>query len=391
LQLFGQGCSKTAMTVRKAAVARKRDTSRPALAGRGGTVHLTPRQAEVLELAARGLGDKEIAAYLGISRRTVEDRFAEMRERTGTRTRAGLVARAAEAGLVQPAPGIFPGSKAGPGRSKGPGQRCNPGNRPVSNIPRGSGQDHAGARAAVYEKGVENPECPLTRPAPLSVQSPAVTILPPRSETPPGPWPDTLPGALVGYARVSAAGQNPGRQIRALKDTGCIRVFADRQSGKTAARPELEACLDYLRPGDILVVPSLDRLSRSLQDLITLVAGLRRRDLGFRSLHEDLDTTTPGGRLVFHVFTALAEFIRELTVQGTHEGIVAARARGARLGRPPAMTPEQIRHARALLAQPDNTVSSIARLLSVSRATIYKYVPELATAPQPSITAPGST
>ena len=117
-------------------------------------------------------------------------------------------------------------------------------------------------------------------------------------------------------------------------------------------------------------MPSLDRLGRSLQDLIAIVAGLRKRGIGFRSLHEALDTTTPGGRLVFHVFAALAEFIRELIVEGTHEGLAAARARGQRLGRPPAMTPEQIRHARALLAQPDATIASIARLLGVSRATI---------------------
>jgi DNA invertase Pin-like site-specific DNA recombinase len=109
-------------------------------------------------------------------------------------------------------------------------------------------------------------------------------------------------------------------------------------------------------------VPSLDRLSRSLQDLITLVAGLRRSGVGFQSLHEALDTTTPGGRLVFHVFAALAEFIRELIVEGTREGLDAARARGQRLGRPPAMTAGQIRQARDLLTLPGNSISSIARL-----------------------------
>jgi len=124
-------------------------------------------------------------------------------------------------------------------------------------------------------------------------------------------------------------------------------------SGKNAGRPELAACLDYLRPGDTLVVPSLDRLSRSLADLIGIVGTLRRQGVGFRSLHEALDTTTPGGRLVFHVFAALAEFIRELSAEGTREGLDAARARGVRLGRPPAMTAEQIRHARDLLTRPD--------------------------------------
>jgi DNA invertase Pin-like site-specific DNA recombinase len=126
-----------------------------------------------------------------------------------------------------------------------------------------------------------------------------------------------------------------------------------------------------------LVVPSLDRLGRSLQDLIVIVAGLRKRGIGFRSLHEALDTTTAGGRLIFHVFAALAEFIRELIADGTNEGLAAARARGQRLGRPPAMNAEQIRQARAMLARPEESVSSIARLLGVSQSTLYKYVPEL--------------
>ncbi|MBR7836397.1 recombinase family protein [Actinospica durhamensis] len=181
----------------------------------------------------------------------------------------------------------------------------------------------------------------------------------------------------VGYARVSTAGQLLDRQFVALTSAGCIRVFADKKSGRGTEREELWKALDYVRPGDILVVASLDRLGRSLQDLIAIVAGLRRRGIGFTSLHEALDTTTPGGRLVFHVFAALAEFIRELIVEGTREGLEAARARGQRLGRPPALTPEQVKYARDLLSHPGNTVSSIARLLGVSRSTIYKYVPEL--------------
>ncbi|MGW4516178.1 recombinase family protein [Streptomyces sp. NPDC004393] len=184
-------------------------------------------------------------------------------------------------------------------------------------------------------------------------------------------------GALVGYARVSTKGQLLDRQIYALTEAGCLRIFADKKSGKNAEREELRKALDYLREGDTLVVPSLDRLGRSIQDLIAIVSGLRKHGIGFTSLHEALDTTTPGGRLVFHVFAALAEFIRELIVQGTNEGLDAARARGTRLGRPPAMTEEQIRHARDLLTRPENTVTSIARLLGVSRNTIYKYVPEL--------------
>ena len=137
-------------------------------------------------------------------------------------------------------------------------------------------------------------------------------------------------GALIGYARVSTSGQLLDRQQHALAEAGCLPVFADKLSGKNADRPELAACLDYLRPGDTLVVPSLDRLSRSLADLIGIVGTLRRHGVGFKSLHEALDTTTTiGGWLVFHVFAALAEFIRELIVEGTREGLDAARTRGA--------------------------------------------------------------
>jgi DNA invertase Pin-like site-specific DNA recombinase len=184
-------------------------------------------------------------------------------------------------------------------------------------------------------------------------------------------------GALVGYARVSTRDQHLDRQLAALTEAGCLRVFADKLSGRNVERPELWACLDYLRPGDVLVVVELSRLGRSLDDLLALVGGLRKRGIGFRSLHEALDTTTPGGRLVFHVFAALAEFIRELIVEGTREGLAAARARGQRLGRPPALTPEQVEHARYLLTRPENTIASIARLLGVSRATIHAHVPEL--------------
>ncbi|WP_329235081.1 recombinase family protein [Actinoallomurus sp. NBC_01490] len=133
-------------------------------------------------------------------------------------------------------------------------------------------------------------------------------------------------GALIGYARVSTGGQRLDPQTHALTEAGCIRIFADKKSGKNVEREQLWKALDYLRAGDTLVVPSLDRLGRALQDLIAIVAGLRKRGIGFRSLHEALDTTTPGGRLVFHVFAALAEFIRELIVEDTHEGLAAARA-----------------------------------------------------------------
>ncbi|MDL4818663.1 recombinase family protein [Actinomadura opuntiae] len=219
-------------------------------------------------------------------------------------------------------------------------------------------------------------------------------------DDPLAPEPAVLEGGiLIGYARVSTGGQRLDRQLAALEQAGCARIYADKKAGENVERAELWKALEYARPGDTLVVPSLERLSRSLKDLIAIVANLRTRGIGFRSLHEAIDTTTPGGRLVFHVFAALAEFIRELMVEGTREGLQAARARGQRLGRPPALTPDQVHQARALLTRPEESVTSIARLLGVSRSTPYKYVPEAAggsgvvgpaadTAPAPGENAP---
>ena len=181
----------------------------------------------------------------------------------------------------------------------------------------------------------------------------------------------------IGYARVSTGGQKLERQLDALRAAGCRRIFAEKQSGRDTDRPELTACLEFMTAGDTLVVPALDRLSRSLQDLITTVGELRRREVGFTSLHENLDTTTPGGRLVFHVFAALAEFIRELIVSGTREGLAAARARGRVGGRPSVVTPEIVRAARDMLPNPDASVTAIARLLGVSPGTLYNHIPDL--------------
>ncbi|MFF5674768.1 recombinase family protein [Streptomyces hygroscopicus] len=181
----------------------------------------------------------------------------------------------------------------------------------------------------------------------------------------------------IGYARVSTGGQKLERQLDALTAAGCRKIFADKKSGKDALRPELKACHAYLDAGDTLVVPSLDRYGRSLQDLINMVAELRERGIGFTSLHENLDTTTPGGRLVFHVFAALAEFIRELIVIGTKEGLAAARARGRVGGRPSAATEEIIRAARDLLPDPGRSITSIAKLLGVSPGTLYNHIPDL--------------
>ncbi|MFD7096772.1 recombinase family protein [Streptomyces xanthophaeus] len=148
-------------------------------------------------------------------------------------------------------------------------------------------------------------------------------------------------------------------------------------SDKNALRPELKACHAFLDPGDTLVVPSLDRYGRSLQDLINIVAELRTRGIGFTSLHENLDATTPGGRLVFHAYAALAEFIRELIVIGTNEGLAAARKRGRVGGRPSVATEEVIRAARGLLPDPGRSITSIAKLLGVSPGTLYNHIPDL--------------
>jgi DNA invertase Pin-like site-specific DNA recombinase len=189
--------------------------------------------------------------------------------------------------------------------------------------------------------------------------------------------PIPLAGVLVGYGRVSTREQNLARQQAALSAAGCAKCFFDKASGKNTDRPELHRMFDYVRPGDVLTVVSLDRLGRSLEDLIGIVGRLKRQGVGFQSLHEKLDTTTAGGVFVFHVFAALAEFIRTIIVGNTNEGLAAARARGQRLGRPPAMTPEKIAYALQLLAEPDRTMSAIAKMLGISRSTLYKMLPEL--------------
>jgi DNA invertase Pin-like site-specific DNA recombinase len=189
--------------------------------------------------------------------------------------------------------------------------------------------------------------------------------------------PTPLAGVLVGYGRVSTREQNLARQQAALTAAGCTKCFFDKASGKNTNRPELTKMFEYIRPGDALTVVSLDRLGRSLEDLITIVGRLKREGVGFQSLHEKLDTTTAGGMFIFHVFAALAEFIRSIILANTNEGLAAARARGQRLGRPPAMTPEKVAYALQLLAEPDRSMASIAKMLGISRSTLYKALPEL--------------
>jgi DNA invertase Pin-like site-specific DNA recombinase len=180
--------------------------------------------------------------------------------------------------------------------------------------------------------------------------------------------------ALVGYARVSTHEQETSLQQDALEAADCERIFADRASGALAERPELTRALEYARQGDTLVVWRLDRLGRSLRDLIETVTALGERGIGFRSLTESIDTTTPGGRLVFHVFAALAEFERDLIRERTQAGLSAARARGRRGGRPPAMSGEQVAVARAMYDSHEHTTAKIAAVLGVSRATLYRHL-----------------
>jgi DNA invertase Pin-like site-specific DNA recombinase len=179
-------------------------------------------------------------------------------------------------------------------------------------------------------------------------------------------------GDLIGYTRVSTTEQNPALQLDALHAAGCERVFCEEASGAAAERPELARALDHLRAGDTLVVWKLDRLGRSLRHLIDTVRALEDRGVGFRSLQEQVDTTTPGGRLVFHVFGALAEFERDLIRERTHAGLAAARARGRRGGRPSVMTAEKLRAARQLYDARQHTIAEIAATLGVSRATVYR-------------------
>lgn len=180
---------------------------------------------------------------------------------------------------------------------------------------------------------------------------------------------------LVGYARVSTQDQKPELQIDALQDTGCERIFEERASGAQQSRPELEAALNYLREGDTLVVWKLDRLARSLKQLIETVEALEKRGIGFRSLTENINTGNPGGRLIFHIFGALAEFERSIIRERTMSGLEAARRRGKTGGRPKALSNQDLVAARAMLKDQTIPVREIADRLGVSISTLYKPIP----------------
>lgn len=178
----------------------------------------------------------------------------------------------------------------------------------------------------------------------------------------------------IGYARVSTDDQNLDLQRDALTRAGCTEIYEEKASGKNAERIELDQCLRALRPGDSLSVWRLDRLGRSLPDLVRIVSDLETRGIAFESITEKIETGSAAGKLVFHVFAALAEFERNLIRERTHAGLTAARARGRTGGRKPKLDAKQIREIRALLKYPDVRVTDIAKRYSVSRATVYKHV-----------------
>jgi DNA invertase Pin-like site-specific DNA recombinase len=181
-------------------------------------------------------------------------------------------------------------------------------------------------------------------------------------------------GQLIGYARVSTRGQDLALQLEELTACGCARIFQDVGSGTIRRRPQLDACLEYLRPGDTLVVWRLDRLGRSLRHLIEVVAGLETAGVAFRSLRESMDTRTAAGRLQLHMFGALAEFERELIRERSQAGREVARAAGRLGGRPRKMTDEKRETALAMRERGDMTMSQIARALEVGRTTLYAYL-----------------
>ena len=170
-------------------------------------------------------------------------------------------------------------------------------------------------------------------------------------------------GSLIGYARVSTAEQSVDLQTDELRAAGCVKVFTEQVCGAVDRRPELDRALEQLRAGDTLVVWRLDRLGRSLRHLIDTVTGLDAQGVGFRSLRESIDTTTSGGRLVFHLFGALAQFEREVIRDRTVAGLASARARGRVGGRPPKLTADQVRTARRLYEERELTLAEIGGVL----------------------------
>src|SRR2546425_4160822 len=182
---------------------------------------------------------------------------------------------------------------------------------------------------------------------------------------------------FIGYARVSTQDQTLNLQKDALEKIGCSKIFTDTISGAATERKGLDEALEYVREGDTLVVWKLDRLGRSLKHLIETITTLNNRKIGFKSLTENIDTTTSGGKLIFHIFGALAEFERDIIRERTNAGLQAARARGRLGGRPKAKmldSPKKVALAQSLYENKNNTIEEICKTLNVSRATLYRYI-----------------
>jgi DNA invertase Pin-like site-specific DNA recombinase len=182
--------------------------------------------------------------------------------------------------------------------------------------------------------------------------------------------------SLIGYARVSTQDQHLHLQQDALKSVGCLKIFTDTMSGSTTERKGLDEALEYLRAGDSLVVWRLDRLGRSLKHLIETVTELQEKGIGFKSLTENIDTGTSGGKLIFHIFGALAEFERNLIRERTNAGLLAARARGKRGGRPKSSLNEEkkLQMAKKMYLDKSIPVANIYTGLGIPKSTFYKYV-----------------
>jgi DNA invertase Pin-like site-specific DNA recombinase len=187
---------------------------------------------------------------------------------------------------------------------------------------------------------------------------------------------------LIGYARVSTTDQTLALQQDALQQAGCSKIFTDTASGALAERKGLADTLSYVRPGDTLVVWKLDRLGRSLKDLIARITELQNRQIGFKSLTEQIDTTTSGGKLIFHIFGSLAEFERDIIRERTQAGLIAARARGKRGGRRPTLKPREIAIVRKLYEDKQTPIEDICRMFKISRMTLWRYVKKDGDKPQ---------
>ncbi|HAU1037983.1 TPA: recombinase family protein [Legionella pneumophila] len=179
---------------------------------------------------------------------------------------------------------------------------------------------------------------------------------------------------LIGYARVSTDDQNLHLQQDALQKVGCEKIFSDKLSGAKFERPGLQQALEFARRGDVLVLWRLDRLSRSLKDLIDVVNKLDAKGIGLQSIHESINTTTSSGKLVFHIFGALAEFERNLIRERTQAGLASARARGRLGGRPKSLNAEKQALAKKLYSEREFTVDQICEMIGVSKPTLYKYL-----------------